>query len=62
MTFGRMADDPKTCRVVGYVPDLRAIYAPLAAAWRGGTPFNATHIPGSSDSFEMQRTDFVREG
>lgn len=65
MTFGRQADSPKTCRVVGFVRDLRAIYAPLADALhvpRGGPvkAYDAIRVPGQSASFEMQRLDAVR--
>lgn len=63
MTFGRQADSPKTCRVVGFVQDLRAIYAPLAdAILPGGTvkPYAATVVPGQSESFETQRLDHVK--
>ncbi|KAK8864628.1 hypothetical protein IAR55_001878 [Kwoniella newhampshirensis] len=56
LTFARYSDDLDTCRSVGYVADLRDMYAPLGEALSPGEgvkEYDSRRVPGAGNNVEF---------
>ncbi len=60
LTFGRLASRFDLCRDIGYVYDVRLLFAPLAKAIKMGEgvkPFKSDLSPGETLNLELVRAE-----